>query len=564
MRGAFAWTAGVVALALSLGVAYAAYLLADHSWDQVVSYETPFGDYDRAWALGALPPEVELPADAHRVVLVIVDGLRLDVTDQMPNFQTLRQYGADMVALTVQPSLSYPTWTAILSGATPDVSGVTTNWFDGAVPVETVIDTALGAGRTVVVSGPQDLATLYAADRAQATFFREWTKEYMSGTYVDQAIALADGRDPSLVVVHLPDTDDAGHEYGGTSDEYILAAQRIDGEIMRLVAEFADDRTLFVITSDHGHVQAGGHGGWEPVVTRVPALFIGPASSIDRERISQTDIAPTVAAFLGVPVPAHAEGRVRPELLLPGRVDSRIGDAHAKEFATGYLATLGAPDDALAAARTADQVAVVISDARTERLAADRAERLPLALALGALVLRVPGIVFASSWRAGTAIAAGVLAYYLVYNGLYFIVHGHRWSLSAFNTESFVEQFFYLRMAEAALAGVIGAAVAAGVYPLLRSGPKGPRDRRFLGGWLALGPATVFVIMATLVAQVAWFYWAWGFDVVWRLPDMRWGFKYLLDLTQITALGAAAVLAPVVTYLAGRFHPRVRIQTAEE
>jgi hypothetical protein len=33
------------------------------------------------------------------------------------------------------------------------------------------------------------------------------------------------------------------------------------------------------------------------------------------------------------------------------------------------------------------------------------------------------------------------------------------------------------------------------------------------------------------------------------------GFKYDLDLIQLTGLGAAALLAPAVTYLAGRFHP---------
>ena len=45
--------------------------------------------------------------------------------------------------------------------------------------------------------------------------------------------------------------------------------------------------------------------------------------------------------------------------------------------------------------------------------------------------------------------------------------------------------------------------------------------------------------------------------VTWVLPDLKWGFKYDLDLIQATALGAAALLAPVVTYLVGRYHPRV-------
>ncbi|MFU8891913.1 MAG: hypothetical protein ACNA76_09775, partial [Anaerosomatales bacterium] len=105
---------------------------------------------------------------------------------------------------------------------------------------------------------------------------------------------------------------------------------------------------------------------------------------------------------------------------------------------------------------------------------------------------------------------------------------------------------------------------AAIIYPLLHAEPKGPRVRGHLAGWLALGPATVLAVMATLALQVAWFLWAYGAEVVWRLPDLKWGFKYDLDLIQATAVGATALLAPLVTYLIGRYHPRIRIRPAGE
>lgn len=564
MRRAGVAIAGVIAALVCLAAAYAAYELAGRSWDQVVSYRTPFGEYDRPWAADRAAPGAPVSDREPRVVLVIIDGLRLDVTDVMPGYQTLRQYGADMVAVTGQPSLSYPTWTTILSGADPDISGVTTNWFEGAVPVETVIDTTLAADRRVVVSAPEDFATLYEADRAQGTFFHPWTTEYMAGTYVDEAIALARRTDPALIVVHQPDTDDAGHYHGGTSAEYVAMAQRIDSEVMRLVEAFRDERTLFVITSDHGHVDEGGHGGWEEAVVQVPALFVGRAAPLERDAISQADIAPTIAAFLGTAIPAHAEGRVRAELLPDGAVDLRVADAHALEFAGRYLTALGEPVERLGEARTAPQAETVLAAVRAERLAAERADRLPLALGLGAVALLAIAVPFAFSWRAGLAALTGVLGYYLVYNTLFFIVRGHQWSLSAFNTEELVERFFYTRMAEAALAGIAAAAIAAVVYPLVRDHPKGPHERGYLGGWLALGPATLLAVVATLGVQVAWFVWAWGLDIVWRLPDMRWGFKYHLDLVQIVGLGAVALLVPVVTYLVGRFHPATRFPTAEE
>ena len=37
----------------------------------------------------------------------------------------------DLTLLAPQPSLSFPDWTTLLSGAPPYISGVTTNWFEG-------------------------------------------------------------------------------------------------------------------------------------------------------------------------------------------------------------------------------------------------------------------------------------------------------------------------------------------------------------------------------------------------------------------------------------------------
>lgn len=108
------WVAAVLAIVVCLGAAYGAYVLAGYSWDQVVSYETPFGDYDRPWAGGPVPRSNEPSETARRVVLVMCDGLTLEASNSMTGLNTLRQYGADMVATTPQPSLSYPTWTNIL------------------------------------------------------------------------------------------------------------------------------------------------------------------------------------------------------------------------------------------------------------------------------------------------------------------------------------------------------------------------------------------------------------------------------------------------------------------
>jgi hypothetical protein len=164
------------------------------------------------------------------------------------------------------------------------------------------------------------------------------------------------------------------------------------------------------------------------------------------------------------------------------------------------------------------------------------------------------------SWRAALAALAGAAVYSLVYNGLFFLLHGNGWSLSAFNSEDLIQAWMNTRMIEAALSGLVAVAVAAVIYPMLRGEPKGPSGR-YLAGWLTLGPLTVLISQAALAVQVAWFVWAWGVEPIWGMPDLKWGFKFDLDLIQITALGASAVIAPAVSYVVGRYHPCTRAAT---
>ncbi len=561
-----AWVALPLAVLLSVGVAYAAYTLAGYSWDQVVSYHSPYADYDRPWAgtPAEHPVASEEETEAPRMVLIIVDGLGADAAETMSSLNTLSGYGSNMVAITAQPSLSYPTWTTILTGAPPEISGVTTNWFDGPVPVESIVDVALANGMRTVMVGPESFETMYLdgwkGDRDLSTYLKPWSDEgYMSSDFVNHAIDLIEEKDPRLTVLHLPDVDETAHRHGKDSDEFREVVGRIDADISRLVGRVQDDRTTFVITADHGHITPGGHGGWEPEVTRVPAIFVGRGAASQRdEQMRQVDIAPTLVGFLGLPVPRYSIGEAREDILLIDREEAvNAAEEEYRAFAEDYLTIIGDDAFTLGGARDHEDIEAVVDKARQDRLEKDRAVRLPQAAALALLAVAALVAIGLFSWRALVAVLSGVFAYYVVYDGLYFVVHGHRWSLSAFNTEEYVQTFFNIRLGEAALAGLIAVIVAAVVYPLLRRRPKGPK-RSYLGGWLALGPAAVLAVQATLGIQVAWFLWAWGADVTWRLPDLKWGFKYDLDLIQMTALGTVAIVAPLATYLVGRYHPKVR------
>ncbi len=540
------WLLLLAGLIVALGASYAAYTLAGYSWAQVVEYDTPFLTAANGELKTARPPLDDPIPDAtpRRTVLVLIDGLTDETSRKMASIEALRKRGSD-VALTVpQPSLSYPTWTTILTGAPPQISGVTTNWYEKRVPLETLMDVAAESGRAVVVVGPTDIETLYAASKVAATSFTDWSEgDYVTDAIVDDALALSADKQADFVFALFPDVDEAGHSNGASSKEYANVAAQVDVDLTRLIEGLDDGNTVFVVLPDHGHVAVGGHGGWEDPVIRTFAAFAGPGVEIGSAKGRLQDIAPTVALLAGLQAPSGTAGVVIEGLTADSNGEAQSLDTErARRFEAAYSTTVAG---SAMPAEIADQ----------ERLKDDRADRLPLALGLAVLALAVLVAIGVASWRALAASAAGALAYLAVYNGFFFIAHRYTWSLSTFNEESMIQAFFNGRMIEAVVAGLLGCAVASEVYLMLRPEPKGT-DAGFTVGWLSLGVTTALAIQVVLGLQVAWFLWQWGAGTVWRLPDLMWGFKYDLDLIQLTAIAGVALLGPAVTYLFGRFHPR--------
>src|SRR5262245_32748263 len=84
-------------------------------------------------ALADCAPVVAPPADrlARRVVLVVVDGLRLDTSYGRPFLDGLRTRGVDAQARVGFPTLSRPNYVTLLTGVEPRWSGVRSNDWQG-------------------------------------------------------------------------------------------------------------------------------------------------------------------------------------------------------------------------------------------------------------------------------------------------------------------------------------------------------------------------------------------------------------------------------------------------
>jgi hypothetical protein len=191
------------------------------------------------------------------------------------------------------------------------------------------------------------------------------------GGFVKAARKLLELRYP-LVVLLPAEVDDAGHAFGAESDEYQEAARKVDRALARALDSIDWSRDTVIITADHGHTGAGGHGGLEPEVIEVPLIMAGAGirSGAALGTASLSDIAPTAAALLGMPAPGHALGRT-------------LTDA------------LNLDPEARAAVERADELRIVrnsaivraAGDAAASRVARTRIVRLPIVAVLALLGL---------------------------------------------------------------------------------------------------------------------------------------------------------------------------------
>jgi arylsulfatase A-like enzyme len=153
--------------------------------------------------------------------------------------------------------------------------------------------------------------------------------------------------EPNLLWIHFSGSDWSGHHYGGASEEYRQFAREIDTRIAKIAEAMDLDSAVLIVNSDHGHIDTGGHGGWEEEVVSAPLVIAGegikPGSYGE---VEQANIAPTVAALLGSPIPTHNQGQPMYDLLdmpLQASAERAVDVARQHQLFYGqYLSVIGA------------------------------------------------------------------------------------------------------------------------------------------------------------------------------------------------------------------------------
>lgn len=317
-------------------------------------------------ALARVPPVVVAPATprlANRVILVIVDGLRL-ADSRRPGFDAIRAAGVDGAATSEYPTSSRPNYVSILTGVPPTASGVRVNRVRRPIRLDSIMARAQAAGlRVTTASDIGNIPPLFIAEQVDelgglehpqtgdlvtpATGFHwpfDEVRKADSLADLETSLARVLATPSDLVIVLAGDVDRAGHASGAASAAYRDAAGAVGAALGRLLGRLDLAHDTLIVTADHGHLERGGHGGTELDTTLVPLLATG-AGIVRGSRPATArlvDVAPTIAALLGIPAPGHGHGRALVELLALDRDAAR---ARASADATRLASLRALPDE---------------------------------------------------------------------------------------------------------------------------------------------------------------------------------------------------------------------------
>lgn len=212
---------------------------------------------------------------------------------------------------------SGPGWSSVLTGVWPDRHGVTGNDFLGAdyarYPdfLSRAATARPGLRTAAVVSWPElvDRGVLGAGIGRRVRYDGESDGyETADRLVADTTARLLTEDAPDALFVYFGATDEAGHATGPLSTAYDRALLAQDAHLGRLLetidARRAHEHWTVLVTTDHGHLDTGGHGGDTRAEREVFVILAEPGmpggTRLDTPRL--IDIAPTVLDRLGIPV----------------------------------------------------------------------------------------------------------------------------------------------------------------------------------------------------------------------------------------------------------------------
>jgi len=539
------------------GLAVASYIWVSRLVNSIYGYTSP---------LKGAPPLTE---DSSRpltsqVVLVVVDGLRYDASLQMPHLNALRKDGAHAALTLHSASSSQTAWTALISGASPEINGAPL--FDAPyegirpITVDTLFTAINRAGLTGGIAGYYAWEKLVSQELLYTKYYAPRQDDTADRAVVDRALVFLKEFQPNFLLVHLVQINTAGQVYGAASSQYREAVLHTDELIHTVATNMNLSRSVLIVVSSYGQLDQGGHGGDEAVLLSTPFIMVGEnVLTGDYKTIDQTDLAPTVAALLGTPTPNAAQGRARLDMLHTDRVEKaerlvavasqrvRVGNIYLYSIGKGALSETAEGDMQVArsslqvknyqsaaelATLSIEQTDRETMQARRARIWKERSQRMsPFALAV---LILLWALWHWRGWRAAWTLLAAIVAgagYHalaLQQGDIYSFSRIPAGGLGSTLNPSIVR-------ASIALAG--GALII--IWRTWRE-----RERTILAVLWRIYAYAILLVYLIGLAVSACAVWN-GLRFTWYLPNLKVAYIHFATLMQLMITAALAILLPI-------------------
>ncbi|MDX2216876.1 MAG: alkaline phosphatase family protein [Oculatellaceae cyanobacterium bins.114] len=258
---------------------------------------------------------------ATKVILVILDGLRLDVAQTSMGFLAhwVETAQASLYKIRAElPTLSRPLYETVLTGTSATVHGITANEVARLSHQVSLFHLATQRGLITAAAAYHWFSELYNRfpfspfrDREQHDCDRpiQHGKFYFEDSYPDShlfadAEVLRQDWHPDFMLVHPMGLDYAGHCFGADTQHYRGRAIAMDSLLAQYLPLWCKEGYDVLITADHGMNADGQHGGTLPDVREIPLFCLGqgftPGTYL--EGVSQLAIAPLICQMLGLPL----------------------------------------------------------------------------------------------------------------------------------------------------------------------------------------------------------------------------------------------------------------------
>ena len=252
-----------------------------------------------------------------KVLLISIDGMRPDGLKACDNpylSELEAKCAYTYTGASVYPSVTFPCHFTMTHSVTPQRHGILTNTYVPQVrPVKGIFEKVKDAGGVCAMFyGWEPLRDIAKPGALKfATYINAYMEESSDTALTDACEDILTRHKPDFAFLYMVETDEkGGHDNGWMSDEYLRRIRIAIDNVKRMIETFGDEYRVIIMADHGGHDRS--HGSELPEDMTVPFFFYGPefeAGEIRNREVSLLDIAPTIAAILGINNEPEWEGK---------------------------------------------------------------------------------------------------------------------------------------------------------------------------------------------------------------------------------------------------------------